>query len=392
MTRPAVIAGGGLAGAAAACILARAGRPVVLFEREAGPVDKVCGEFVSAEAQDYLRHLGLDLAALGGERIEGFRLVHGESVAGCALPFAGLGLSRRVLDEALLGLAARRGAVVRRGCRVSIRQQSICHDRGPFVLATADGRTIETDTLFLATGKHELRGLRRAHAATPDLVGFKLHLRLSPAQRDALAGHVEIVMLERGYAGLQLVENGMANLCLLVARGALLDAGGDWDGLLAQLRRTAPHLRRRLDGAETAMPRPLTIFRVPYGFVHAPGPGDDAPGLYRLGDQAGVIASFTGDGMSIALHSAVTAAACHTGGGSAADYHRLIHADIARQIARADALYRLGGGPLARAAVMRAARLWPGGLRLAARLTRVPRRAVARSLAGLPPILARAAE
>ncbi len=381
-----MIVGGGLAGAAAACVLARAGRPVLLFEREAGPVDKVCGEFVSAEAQDYLRHLGLDLAALGGERIEGFRLVHGEAVAGCALPFAGLGLSRRVLDAALLGLAARSGAVVRRGCRVSIRQ-----DREPIVLAIAGGTTIETHTLFLATGKHELRGLRRAHRATPDLVGFKLHLRLSPAQRDALAGHVEIVMLERGYAGLQPIEHGMANLCLLVERGALLDAGGDWDGLLAQLRRTAPHLRRRLDGAEALMPRPLTIFRVPYGFVHAPG-REDAPGLYRLGDQAGVIASFTGDGMSIALHSAVTAAACHISGGSAADYHRLIRSDIARQIGRADALYRLGGGPLARAAVMRAARLWPGGLRLAARLTRVPSRAVARALAGQPPVLAQAAQ
>jgi flavin-dependent dehydrogenase len=354
----------------------------------------VCGEFVSAEAQDYLRHLGLDLAALGGERIEGFRLVHGASMAGCTLPFAGLGLSRRVLDEALLGVAARSGAIVRRGRRVAIRQDSIRRDGGPIVLA-ADDETVETDTLFLATGKHELRGLRREHRAAPDLVAFKLHLRLSPAQRDALAGHVEIVMLERGYAGLQLVENGMANLCLLVERGALLDAGGGWDGLLAHLRRTAPHLRLRLDGAAAAMARPLTIYRVPYGFVHAPAPRDapgDAPGLYRLGDQAGVIASFTGDGMSIALHSAVTAATCHLNGGSPAQYHRLIHADIARQIGRADALYRLGGGPLARAAVMRAAALWPGGLRLAARLTRVPRRAVERSLAGWPGGSAVAAE
>ena len=53
------VAGGGLAGAAAASRLALAGRRVVLFERERGPHDKVCGEFLSGEAAAELTALGL---------------------------------------------------------------------------------------------------------------------------------------------------------------------------------------------------------------------------------------------------------------------------------------------------------------------------------------------
>ena len=45
-----VCIGGGPAGSALATRLARSGREVVLVERETGPHDKVCGEFLSWEA------------------------------------------------------------------------------------------------------------------------------------------------------------------------------------------------------------------------------------------------------------------------------------------------------------------------------------------------------
>jgi flavin-dependent dehydrogenase len=374
MRYPVIVAGGGLAGSAAACVLARAGVPVVVIERETQPVEKICGEFISAEARDYLRHLGLDIAALGGAAISGFRLVRGDRVVSCALPFAGTGLSRRVLDEALLRHAASYGADIRRGQTVSLKR-----DHDPIVLTSSDGAELRADTLFLATGKHDLRGIRRPVAGAPDLVGFKLHLRLAPAQQAALAGHVEIMLLDRGYAGIQMVEHDMANLCLLVARSRLQEVGGHWDGLIDALRRTQPHLRTRLTGAVALAPKPLSIFRVPYGFVHA-ARADDPPGIFRLGDQMGVIPSFTGDGMSIALHSAVIAASCHLASVSAAAYHRRIRHDIAGQMGRAGALYRLGSAAALQPILMQLAALWPGSLRAAATATRVPRRAVSRAL------------
>jgi flavin-dependent dehydrogenase len=93
----------------------------------------------------------------------------------------------------------------------------------------------------------------------------------------------------------------------------------------------------------------------------------------------GVIDSFSGDGMSIALHSAALAASALVSGAGADGYHRHMRADIAGQIGRARRLYYFGqdhGRTL-----MRLAAIWPGALRWAARWTRVPERALARALA-----------
>ena len=361
-----LVAGGGLAGAAAAVVLARAGRTVTLVERNAGPTDKICGEFLSAEAAGTLSALGMDVALLGGAAIKHVRLVRGAKVVTTALPFAGVGVSRRVLDEALLRHAADCGVEVRRGQTV----RGVMPGDGDVTLEVEKGGTLRGGSLLLATGKHELRGWRREEGPGNGLVGFKMYFRLAPAAHAALAGHVELVMFRDGYAGLQLVEGERANLCLLVNKTRLAACGG-WDGLLAWLCETSPHLAARLADAAQLLPAPLSIARVPYGFVHrAAGPAN----VYRLGDQAGVIQSFTGDGMAIALHSATLAAGAVLRGDSAAAYHLRLARDVTGQIRRAGALYRIANTPAVQPALLGLARLWPAGLALAARLTRVPER------------------
>ena len=113
-----VIIGGGPAGATAAILLARAGRAVTLIERNASPTDKVCGDFLSAEAIEAIAALGVDIAALAPSQITNVRLVHGQRTATARLPFLALGLTRRALDEALLRQAELSGAMVLRGCPV----------------------------------------------------------------------------------------------------------------------------------------------------------------------------------------------------------------------------------------------------------------------------------
>jgi flavin-dependent dehydrogenase len=325
-----VVVGGGLAGAAAAAILARAGRQPLVLERERGPRDKICGEFLSAEAQAHLAAVGLDVGALGGARIGAVRLAAGRRVIESPLPFAALGLTRRRLDEALLSHAEQSGARVERG--VSVR--TVACGR----LETSAG-PLATPTILLASGKHEVRGARRDAAdADRGMVGFKSYFRLSPPMRAALEGYVEIVLFEGGYAGLQLVEDGLANLCLLVRRERFEAVGRTWPRLLDQLV-AEPHLRARLDGAVELSARPMTIADVPFGFVHR-GAGDEPSGLFRLGDQAAVIASFSGDGMSIALHSASLAARAVLGGAAAAAYHARLRADVAHPVRLASWLQR----------------------------------------------------
>ena len=348
-----LIAGGGVAGATAACLL---GPDCTLVEREAAPHDKICGEFLSGEAAAYLRRVGVDPLALGAVPVDRVRLVHAEAVAEAALPFPALGLSRRVLDAALLARAEQCGASVLRGCSVRLQ------DGVPVV--AGHGRFPGHD-LFLATGKHDLRGLQRQPKRSPEnLVGLKMYLRLDLAQAAAMAGAVEVILFEGGYGGLQSVEGGGVNLCLLLEQPAFVAAGETWAGVQAMLQSQSPHLRTRLSGAVPLLERPLAIFRVPYGYVHR----DAGDGVFRLGDQMAVIPSFSGDGVSMAMHSAFRAVAARRDG--AAAYHRRVRRDVSGQVGRAWTIYRAGRA--APAALLRGAKLWPGAIAWAARLTRLP--------------------
>jgi flavin-dependent dehydrogenase len=356
-----LIAGGGLAGAAAAIALAQAGRDVTLLERETAPRHKICGEFISTEARDYLRALGVDPVALGARRLTHLAFTRGGRRLLTPLPFAALSLTRRTLDEALLHRAAGAGARVERG--VTVRQ--IRDER--FVTTDRLG-TLTPRHLMLATGKHEARGMARAGRPS-GLIGFKTYLTLPRPARAALAGHIELFLFPGGYGGLQPVEGELVNLCLLVTTETYARLG-TWAALRAHIEATTPALADRLAGATEALARPLTIAQVPYGFVHR----GDGP-AFRLGDQAAVIHSFTGDGMSIALHSAARAARTHLAGGTAADYHRRLAADVGGQIARAQALHRLVSLPGLAPALFAIARLMPAALQLCATSTRIAPRA-----------------
>lgn len=363
--KPVVIAGGGLAGAAAAAELARSGAAVTLYEREVGPVDKICGEFLSTEAQTSLRRIGFDVASLGGHKIDRLVLARGTKQVETALPFEGLGVTRRALDEALLAHAAFCGAQILRGQAVTNM------DATDGVALEVAGETIRPALLFLATGKHEMRGLRRIAPVPLDLVGFKMYFRLKTHQQAMLAHKIELILFTDGYAGLQLVEGDKANLCLLTGRARLKRLENKWPALLEELCTESPYLAQMLQGAAPLLPQPLTIYRVPYGFIHRANAADPTE-LFRLGDQAGVIPSFTGDGMAIALHSAALAVACAQAGDSAFEYHRRLAGDVSGQIRRAGWLYRAASAPGLQAAAFAFLQAVPASLAVAANLTRVP--------------------
>lgn len=362
------IVGGGPAGASAACRLARAGRAPLVIERERAPRHRICGDFLSVEAQGYLADLGLDPRALGGAPIRTVRLACGSEIVEAPLPFEGVGLTRRRLDEALLRQAEAFGARVLRGPVV----RAVEADRGGLRAVLRGQGEIRARAVLLAAGKHDLHAPRRPlHRHRNGLIGFKTYLALAPAARAALGDAVEIALFEGGYAGLQAVEGGLVNLCLLAPRAAFERAGRDWPGLLRQLAEASPHLGARLEGAADLLERPLSIAQVPYGFVHRDD-GDAPENLFRLGDQMGVIPSFAGDGIAIAMHSASLAAATILSDGSSASFHRRMRADIARQIRLASLLYGMSCAPLGRGLLLAALRLEPRLLRTLAAWTRIP--------------------
>jgi hypothetical protein len=109
------VIGGGVAGCAAAIALSRNGRSVTLIEREHTPRHKVCGEFLSGEALEDLRALGIDVAALGAVPIDFVRLAAARRAAEAPLPFPAASLTRKTLDTALIAGAMAAGVRVERG-------------------------------------------------------------------------------------------------------------------------------------------------------------------------------------------------------------------------------------------------------------------------------------
>jgi menaquinone-9 beta-reductase len=364
-----VVIGGGLAGSMLALRLAAAGREVTLLEKERGPHHKVCGEFLSGEAVEYLRDAGVDPLTLGAETIRTVRLAAEKIRAEAPLPFTALSISRCLLDEAVLARTAECGCRVERGACV----HSLDPNVDGWTAQLRDGSSWRSHTAFLACGKHDLSGAEGRNGAHGGLVGFKLHWRLRATQTAALHGAMELFLFRGGYGGLSLVESELANLCLVVRR-SVLQARNGWSGLLSAIREENASIAERLEGASPQWQRPLAIFPIPYGYL-----ARRAGGLWRLGDQAAVIPSFTGDGMSIALHSAALAAKMYFAGESADDYQQELARQLRRSMLISCGLSKAMVNGFGRTVAPLLLSFWPDAMREIAAWTRIPGQALAAS-------------
>jgi flavin-dependent dehydrogenase len=358
-----LILGGGVAGCAASIALARKGRSVTLIEREPTPRHKVCGEFLSGEALEDLHALGIDVASLGAVQIDYVRLAAAKRAATATLPFPAKSLTRKALDTALIAEAVAAGVRVERGRSV----QSLNRATANLWQATLDDGTIyEAPTAFLATGKHDLRGHPRPRDPQ-QWIGFKMYYRLSVSQTADLADASELTLYSGGYGGIQPVEDGITNFCCVVQRRYFAHGGLRWEGLLAKMQQDCPHLAMRLAGAEPLLDKPITITHIPYGYVRRA----TEDGLYCIGDQAAVIPSFTGDGISIALHTARRATAAYLAAEPAPVFQPKLRSAMLPQMRLAEFAADGLNNSLARAVLPFCLRVWPGVMRVTARLTRV---------------------
>ncbi len=306
----ALVVGAGPAGCAAAILLARAGRRVILLERDAAAREIVCGEFLGPTAQAVLARLGLDARALGGAAIGDVVLAHGARSARSDLPFAGIGLPRQVLDQALRAAAVASGAEM-----VTATVRDLAATSGGW---RAGG--ITAPILLLATGKHALRGAPARPG--PAWVGLKLHLAATARPIVAL------LPFPGGYAGLQPNGSGLT-LCAAFAPGAVLPASAE--AFVALVAGASAEGAALLRDARPLWPRALAIAGVPYGHLARTTP----TGLFRLGDQAAVIPSFTGEGMGLALASGAMAAEAILAGQDAAAFQAVFAARAQKPLRRA---------------------------------------------------------
>lgn len=257
------IAGGGLAGLALGLGLRRHGVPVALHEAAKYPRHRVCGEFISGVGESTLETLDLveDLADAARHRsVVWYR--KGRKILEDELPVPALGISRHRLDERLAGRLRRAGGEVFENSR---------HSREP------------EDGVVWAAGRIPAKG---------GWIGLKCHLMGFPMSQG-----LEMHLGGNGYLGLTPVEDGRVNACGLFRVDRALRAMGS-ELLLEYLRRGGHEvLAERMAGARRDEASFLGVagFRLGWQAEEA--------GMCAIGDAAGMIPPFTGNGMSMALES-----------------------------------------------------------------------------------------
>ncbi len=352
-----LIIGAGPAGCAAAIVLAKGGARPLVLERTRETGDALCGGFLSWRSIAALGTLGID--DLGGHKIDRVRVFAGKRTAEARLPRPATGVSRYRLDSVMQEAAIDAGAVLER----DIAARSCADGRVLF-----GDQEIVPETLFLATGKHDLRGLARPKPDGDAPLGLRVRIPPTPELQALLASTIELHLFDGGYAGLLLQEDGSANLCMALRKSCLAEADGDPQRLLASLGQTSPALDERLAFLSSEF-SPDAIANVPYGWRAQ----ETVAGIFRLGDQAACIPSLAGEGMGIAIASGIAGAKAWQRGGAQAAPH--FQRDFARRtkrpVAVARFLWEQGERPKIAAWAVPLLALVPGLATLAARLTRI---------------------
>jgi flavin-dependent dehydrogenase len=288
--------------------------------------DALCGGFLSWRSAERLGVVGLHPRELGGHAVTSLALIAGEREATGPLPAPGYGLSRRALDGALRARAVADGA-------------KLVIDRARAVrpgMVEGEARDRPAETIFFATGKHDVRGEARPREATDPALGLRVRLPANQRLQEMLHGRIELHLFDGGYAGIVLQEDGTANVCLALRKSLLAEAGGNPRALLDRLADKYSLFGERMASAPADLAVD-SVGSVPYGWIAR----DTAPGIYRLGDQAAVIPSLAGEGMAIAMASGEAAARAWLDGEDAATFQRRFAARALRPVRTAQLVWSL---------------------------------------------------
>ncbi len=315
------IIGGGVAGLALAILLAQENRKVILFEKESYPFNKVCGEYISNESVRFIGKLGLDLSIHDLPRIDSLCL---SSVSGIAvkrkLSFGGIGFSRYHLDNLMYQAALDCGVEVQTKTKV----QNVRFEGERFSLSFADTQ-ITAKTVCGAYGKNsnidvQLNRTIRADGEKNLFIAVKHHIKLPSYDRT----QVEMHNFPGGYCGLSAIEDDKVNMSYITKAEYLRKCDNKISELERRVLSANPFLKKIIAEATFELEKPLVISHLHFGMKTAV-----ASHILMLGDAAGNIAPLSGNGISMALHSALIA-------------HQVIGTFLAQQTSRTamEASYR----------------------------------------------------
>lgn len=290
------IIGGGLAGLSLSILLRRRNYDVTLYEQRKIVRHRVCGEYISRESDNFLKNLGLDYEELGAPIINRFTITSAGGVhINRPLRMGARGLSRFTLESELLRLADKAGVIIRENEKV----EDIARVKPVWQLRSSHGEA-EFDQVVGAWGKRSnLDKLmdRPFYTDQSDLSGFlgvKYHV-----QTDHNKNSIELHNFPGGYCGFSAVEDDKFCLCYLVNKKSVNACNNCIEQLEDQILGKNKALKQILHESVKLYDKPLVISNVSFAKK-----ATSQFGFPVIGDAAGLIAPLSGNGMSIAFHSA----------------------------------------------------------------------------------------
>ncbi len=288
-----LIVGAGPAGAFAAHALARCGLRVLLVDKAAFPRYKVCGACLNPRALAVLNTAGLGALAerCGAVPIKAFHAAMRGRDLTLAVP-GGVALSREVFDAALIQAAIGAGARFLPGTVACLGAGKPAAElrQGP------QSGTVSSRLVLCADGL----GSRLIRAAVKDVPRVARDARVgagvivAPAPAFYASGVIFMACGARGYVGLVRVEDGRLNVAAAFDRGFVRTLGRAGAAAAAILNEVGwPPIAKLAEEAWRGTAR-LT--------VRPPCLASER--VFVLGDAAGYVEPFTGEGIAWALASA----------------------------------------------------------------------------------------
>jgi flavin-dependent dehydrogenase len=301
-----VVVGAGPAGALAAHEVARRGVPVLLVDRAEFPRSKVCGCCINGRALAVLQAAGLGelLTTCGAVPLTTVILAAGGQSA--RLPLTGMVLSREAFDAAVVHAAIRAGAGFLPGTHALLRASG----KLQCLHLQQAGRTAEIHArVILAAdglgGGFLLRASETSLPAPGSRIGAGVVMESGPDFYRR--GVVYMACGREGYVGVVQLEDGRLDVAAALDLAAVRRAGSPGTVVATILAQTG---WPALEGVADAPWRGTAALT---RHMHRPG----IEGVFALGDAAGFVEPFTGEGISWALASglAVTPLALRAVGG-----------------------------------------------------------------------------
>lgn len=334
-----VIVGGGPAGSGFALACARAGRKVVILEKNPVPSAKVCGGVLSPRCLRAIERIGFG-AALRSVPANSLDHLDVELASGASLriPFpsdipSALVVDRCVLDAAFWHAAGGAGAelheqtvatrvqpVDKGGWRVEARgggggggdgETGRRGDAGTIKQRNSSEKIFTASMLAAADGRNSFVARQLGLVARGG--GRSLCYQYRLRRHEFARSGVHFFLFPGGYCGLSVDGTGLAHLDVISLCG-----GESEEALRARLMRQRSQFVERLERAAFCEDRVVTRSPIGSGWR----PKVERRDVVLLGDAQLWVEPFTGEGIGLALESARVAVAAWMGGGEAGERPR----------------------------------------------------------------------